>query len=110
MRRSDVAAAINTRVVPVVQYDPDPRGWRTFTRLARVFQRGHTGHDGTRVLDTQARFTGLIDSPQMMTGMAPLGNARTVTKDTSTLADERAAGVLNDTGLRIFGQRLTRGK
>jgi len=110
MRRSDVAAAINARVVPVVQYDPDPRGFALFTRLARVFQRGHTGHDGTRVLDPQGRFTGLIDSPQMMTGMAPLGLARPVTKDTSVLSDERAAGVLNDAGLRIFAQRLTRGK
>lgn len=110
MARTDVAAAINARVVPVVQYDPDPRGWRLFTRLARAFSGGHTGRDGTRVLDLQARFTGLVDSPQMMSGMAPLGLARPITKDTSVLADERAAGVLNDTGLRIFAERLTRGK
>lgn len=110
MPRTDVAAAINARVVPVVQYDPDPRGWSLFTRLARVFQRGHTGHDGTRVLDPQRRFNGLLDSPQMMTGMAPLGMARTVTKETSVLADERAAGVLEDTGMRIFAQRLSRGQ
>lgn len=110
MARTDVAAAINARVVPIVEYDPDPRGWGMFARLARVFQRGHTGHDGTRVLDLQQRFTGLLDSPQMMTGMAPLGSGLPVVKEGSVLADERAAGVLTDTSMRIFAERLRRGK
>lgn len=109
MARTGIAAAINARLVPAVEYGPDPRGWGFFNRLSAVIQRGNAGREGTRVLDLQYRFTGLLDSPQQMTGMAPLGLAAPVVPSTSELGDERAAGPLNDMALRIFAERLRRG-
>lgn len=102
--------AVNSRLRNVVEYGPDPRGWAVFRRLSGMLQRAHTGRGATRVVDTQRRFTGLADVGQRMTGMAPLGKGRPVVPANSELSDERAAGVLDDGALRIFAERLRRGR
>lgn len=110
MARTDVGAAINSRIVPQVEYGPDPRGWRLFNRLSGVLQRGISGTEGTRVIDAQDTFTGTTASGQSFAGMAPLGQARPQVAATSQLSDERAAGALDDGALRIFAERLRRGR
>lgn len=110
MPSTDMGSAINSRLTTAVEYGPDPRGWGMFSRLSRVLQRGISGTTGTRVVDTQERFNGYTRSPQSFTGMAPLGLAAPIVKSTSVLSDERTAGALDDTALRIFAERLKRGK
>lgn len=110
MSRTGTAGAVNSAVVPTVEYGPDPRGWGMFTALAGVIQRGVAGHNGGRVLNTQAAFNGYGQSVQKFSGMAPLGRGIPLTRTTATLADARSASPLDDTALRIFAQRLTRGK
>ncbi len=110
MARTDVAAATNARLVPVVEYGTDPRGWAMFHALSGVLQRGISGREGTRVLERGAQWNGYAAPPQQFTGVAPLGNARPVVGRSSDLADERAAGPLNDLALSIFADRLRRGR
>jgi hypothetical protein len=100
------ARAINARVVETVEYGPDPRGWALFASLnataARVRQAAR------RVLDPVERFHGFAIAPQGFAGGANLGSASPIAKDTSTLPDERAAGVLSSPAETIFAQRLAR--
>lgn len=111
MTRTGDAAAINARRVSVVTYDVDPRGWAMFRRLSGVLQRGINGRDGTRVIDPHRSFTGtLAVAPQSMSGMAPLGAARPVAPASSELADHRSAGIIEGGAVRIFAERLRRGK
>ena len=111
MARTDDRQAINARRVSVVEYGPDPRGWGMFARLSGFLQRGHAGREGRRVIDTQESFSGAVaTAPQSFSGMAPLGRARPLTADTAELSDERAAGALEDGALRIFAERLARGR
>jgi hypothetical protein len=110
MARTDAAASINATVSPIVDYGPDPRGWRLFAALAGSHQRGISGVAGGRILDRQETFTGLADSPQRFSGMAPLGGGPAIVPAAAVLQEERASGPLNDMALRIFAQRLTRGR
>ena len=110
MSRNGTAGAVNSEIVPTVEYGPDPRGWAMFTSLAGIVQRGVAGRNGGRVLNTQGTFNGYGQSVQKFSGMAPLGQAIPLTRTTATLADARSASPLDNTALRIFAQRLTRGK
>lgn len=103
-----IAGAVNARVVPVVEYGPDQRGWSMFAALAARAQRGINGIDGTITVDPVARFTGYARGPQQFTGMAPLGLARPITGPSSTMADEIVA--ISDPSLRIFAERLRRNR
>lgn len=107
MARTDVATAVNARLVPIVEYGPDPRGLGMFRRLSAVLQRGHRGQDGTRVVERWGTWHGYAQAPQQFTGMAPLGNARPVTNRVSDLGDERSTQ-LSDAALAIFAERLKR--
>lgn len=109
MARTDVAAAVNARLVPIVEYGPDPRGLGMFRRLSGVLQRGHRGQDGTRIVERWDEWHGYAAAPQQFTGMAPLGDARPVTARVSDLGDERSSQ-LNDAALNIFANRLRRGR
>jgi hypothetical protein len=108
--RNGTAGAVNSEIIPTVEYGPDPHGWSMFTSLAGIVQRGVAGRNGGRVLNSQAAFNGYGQSVQKFSGMAPLGHGIPLTRMTATLADARAASPLDDTALRIFAQRLTRGK
>lgn len=112
MGRTDVSRASNARTTAIVEYGIDPRGWSLFAALSGRHQRGLNGRDGTVVHGENAQrsptFTGYAVSPQRMTGLAPLGVARTVVEANSTLTDERASGALDNAGLRIFAERLKR--
>lgn len=105
----------NARTVPITEFAVDRRGWGMFARLAGVHQRGIDGTAGTRVLDPETasaggRYTGSTSAVvQRFLGVAPLGLARPVAPTTSTLPEERAAG-LADLPLRIFAERLARGR
>lgn len=109
MTRTDVTTAVNARLVPIVEYGPDPRGLGMFRRLSAVLQRGHRGQDGTRVLPRWGEWNGYAAAPQQFTGMAPLGVARPVTDRTSELGDERSSQ-LNDSALSVFANRVRRGR
>lgn len=109
MARTDVATAVNARLVPVVEYGADPRGLSMFRRLSAVLQRAHRGTEGTRVLPRWENFHGYALAPQQMTGMAPLGDARPVTSRQSTLADERSAQMADAT-LAVLAERRRRGR
>ena len=98
--------SINARMVELVEYGPDPRGWRIFTGVTAAAGQAISG--ARRVLDPVATFSGRAIAPQGFTGAARLGTARPVVKAESTLADERSAGVLTDTATRLFADRLTR--
>lgn len=103
--------AINARTRPVVDYGVDERGWSWFRRLSRALHGGISGSSSRTVIDTQRVFHGTIAAqPQEFTGMAPLGAVRPVVKAGSTISDERAAGVLDNGSMRIFAERLRRGK
>lgn len=109
MAGTDVAAAINSRVVPTVEYGVDPRGLGLFRRLSSVFQRAHRGTEGTRVLPRWETFNGYAAPVQQMTGVAHLGNSRPVTPLVSELGNERSSQ-LNDAALQIFADRMRRAR
>ncbi|MDO8107148.1 hypothetical protein Q6348_08055 [Isoptericola sp. b441] len=98
--------AINARVVEITEYGTDPRGWGLFAAVTAA--AGRTRAAARRVLDPIERFSGYAVAPQGFTGAANLGSARPVSKETSTLPDERAAGVLSTPAETIFAQRLGR--
>lgn len=110
MARHPGAEAVNARRVTVTDYGPDPYAWGWFRRLAGVLQRGHNGHTGLVVMDRQPMFNGWAQAPQSFSGMAPLGSSAPITPTTSTLPNERSAGVLESTTMRIFAERLRRGQ
>jgi len=104
MTRTDMSAATNVRLAPVAEYGIDPRGWSFFRALSGAAQRGISGHDGTRVLDTARQFHGYTTTPQRFVGLAPLGVAVPLVKDGSVLADETTA--FDNAAQRIFAERL----
>lgn len=110
MRRTDVAAAINTSVQPIVDYGIDPRGVGMFRSIAADGRRAVAGRQGTRVLDPVRRFNGLAVTPQRFVGLAPLGASRTVTPRSARMDGEPSMPTFDDTALRIFAERLRRGK
>ncbi|WP_154793301.1 hypothetical protein [Occultella kanbiaonis] len=112
MARTDVAAAVNARVSAIVSYGLDRRGAGLFAALT-----GRTNGElnGSRPVVDTARdggrtFHGTTATPQRFTGIAPLGIARPVAPTNGTMADELSASPLNDGALRIFAQRLARGR
>jgi hypothetical protein len=109
MARTDSAAAINQSTDPVATYHTDPRGWSMFARLSAVLQRANAGGSG-HVYASQPMFSGYAAPPQQYTGMAPLGLARPVVPRADGLADQKEASPLNDVALRIFAERLARGR
>lgn len=111
--RTDVAAAVNSRLAPIVQYQVDRRGWAMFAALSGRHQRGLSGRDGHQTLGLEDHagraFYGVLPAAQYFAGMAPLGQARPYVAATSNLGDERAAGgAFDDAALRIFAERLRR--
>lgn len=110
MRRTDVAAAVNAAVRPIVEYGVDPRGAGMFEAIAGVGQRAGAGREGVRVLDPVRRFNGIAVTPQRFIGVAPLGVSRTVTPRAARLDGEPSVPTLDDTALRVFAERLRRGK
>lgn len=109
MPRTDIAAAINARLSPVVEYEPDERGRHTFAGAANAASVGLSGLDGVRIVDTQATFTGYAADPQAFSGMAPLGNSPAIVNRYSTLDRERGQAI-DTTTMQIFAERLRRGK
>lgn len=111
MARTGIAVAPNAVVTQVVQYLPDPRGWRMFTSLSAVWQRGISGHTGVREVPRYADFQGALPTTlQPFEGMAYAGRTDPVVAKSATMSQERSGGSLTDAGLRIFAQRLARGK
>lgn len=109
MHRTDVAAAANARIERVVTYDVDRRGWALFARLSEWAARSLT--TARAVVPPNAEFHGPIKlAPQSFAGMAPLGQVPPVAPANSEITAERSAGVLDSTHMRIFAERLRRGK
>ncbi|MBN9327808.1 MAG: hypothetical protein BGO38_07905 [Cellulomonas sp. 73-145] len=108
--RTDAAAAVNQTTDPIATYHIDPRGWSFFARLSGFVQRSNAGTNGSHVYAAQPIFTGYAAPPQQYTGMAPLGLAAPVIDRTATLQDQKESSPLNDTALRIFAERLARGR
>lgn len=109
MQRTDVATAANARVERVVTYDPDPRGGRLFARLTGAAARALNGRRA--VIETNATFHGALPvALQSFAGMAPLGQVPPIHPASSEITQERAAGVLDSTHMRIFAERLRRGR
>lgn len=108
MARTDVAAAANARVTRIVEYGVDPRGAGLFASLTGAASGVLAG--ALRVVDPQRRFNGIAANPQKFVGLAPLGLARPVVKANAVLSDERASALIDDPSLRIFAERLGRGR
>lgn len=112
MRRSDVAAAANARIVPVVEYSGDQRGRSLFARLTGAHARGVTGREVTTppVVERVAMWNGRIHaSPQRFHGLANLGvgSVGYIAEKNSELTDVRSAG-LEDPAQRLFRERAGR--
>lgn len=107
MQRTDVAAAVNARIVPIVEYGPDPAGWRLFTRLTGWARRGQ-GPTGA-VVDPHPQFSGPVALALNVSGMAPLGVARPVVETSSQMTAERTEGI-DSSAMRVFAARLARGR
>lgn len=102
-----MAVAPNATVSPVVDYGPEPRGWRWFRGLAAMGQRAIAGREGTAVVEHVAMSHGPVRvAPQVFTGAAGLGRAVPVAQTSSELSAERAAGVLSNPYMRVFADRL----
>jgi hypothetical protein len=110
MARTDITAAVNSRLTPIVDYGIDPRGLRLFRAITSVARRGIDGTDGTVVTRRSPEWNGYAAPPQQFTGVAPLGNARPTVQAVSMLSDERAGGTLTDAALATYAQRLARGR
>jgi hypothetical protein len=109
VQRTDVAAAANARIERVITYDPDPRGARMFYRLTGAVNRALNRQRA--VIDTTATFHGAIPvTVQSFAGMAPLGQVSAISPRNSEMTDERAAGVLDSPHMRVFAERLRRGR
>jgi len=107
--RTGIATSPNATMVQVTQYEPDPRGWRMFTSLSNVLQRGLSGHIGVRVLPRWADFQGALPTTlQPFEGMAYAGHTAPVVAASSTIEAEKSSSSLTDASLRIFAQRLAR--
>lgn len=102
-----MAAAPNATIGPVVDYGPEPRGWRMFARLTGRYGRAIAGREGTAVVEHVAMSHGPVRmAPQVFTGGASLGRVPAVAPGNSEITDERSAGVLNATHMRAFANRL----
>lgn len=110
MARTDAAAAVNQTTDPIATYHTDPRGWSFFNRLSGFLQRSNAGTNGSHVYAALPQFTGYAAAPQQFTGMAPLGVARPWVDATSTLQEQKESSPLNDVALKIFAERLARGR
>lgn len=112
MRRSDVAAASNARIVPVVEYAGDSRGRSMFARLAGAHARGMTGRETTSppVVERNGWWHGRIHaSPQRFHGLANLGVGAVgaVVERNAELTDVRSAG-LENAAQRLFRSQAER--
>lgn len=107
MQRTDVAAAVNARIVPIVEYGTDPRGWRLFTRLTGWARRGMG--PANAVVDPHPQFSGPVALHLPLSGMAPLGSGRPVVETSSQMTNERADGI-DSSAMRVFAARLARGR
>jgi len=107
MQRTDVAAAVNARILPIVEYGPDPAGWRMFTRLTGWVRRGQG--PANAVVDPHPQFHGPVALHLPLSGMAPLGAGRPVVETSSQMTDERTDSI-DSSAMRVFAARLARGR
>lgn len=118
MPRAKPDGAVNARVVQVVEFGLDPRGWSMFQALAGRAQRGMNGTDGIAILGEKGEpgraFNGYAQAPQVMKGVAPLGQnlggVRPVTPTTSEMSDQRAGATLDNSAMAIFAARMQQGR
>lgn len=100
--------AINAVHSGVVDYGPDPRGWRMAAALAGAHNRDLNGQRA--VIDTASTQSHGWHRPlQRLRGLAPLilGNGRPVTKKSSVIGDERSDPGMN-AAERILAERWKR--
>lgn len=109
MPRTDVAAAPNARVVPVVEYGTDPRGRAAFAALLAAVTRSTNPGGPQRVYTVPPTWSGDTVNPQRYTGAASLGRARVVAPRSSTIGQEREANPTNAAAMAIFAERMKRG-
>jgi hypothetical protein len=111
MQRTDLAAAVNARLVPVVEYAPDTRGWSMFARLAGIHQRSIAGREQPAVIERWGTYDGPVQSPQRMTGLDGIaaGRQRPLVERSSQLDKERSTSI-TDPALRLFAERQARGQ
>lgn len=105
---------INADPVAVVLYGPDPRGWAMFARLSGMLQRGMNGTSGTVIVGEKSEpgraFYGYMPAAPRASavGLAPLGSARIIPPGDPDFVHARSDGILDDSAMRIFAQRLAR--
>jgi hypothetical protein len=106
--RTDIARAANARIVPVVEYGVDPRGWGMFSAVTAAAHRGLSG--ARKVIHPNPEFTGLAPSKQNFVGVAPLGlgGGRPVVNRNAQLDGARSDNGLDDPALRVFAARMRR--
>ena len=119
MPRKAALPSINETVVPVGLFAPDPRGLGMFQALSGMQQRGLSGHIGTVVWGEKKAdghaFNGTFKwSPQHFAGLAPLsaGGARAIPDRIAggDFQQQLSDGPVNDSAMRIFAERLRRGR
>ncbi|MCL1872162.1 MAG: hypothetical protein FWF90_17370 [Promicromonosporaceae bacterium] len=109
MARTDVAAAVNASVVPVVEYGPDPHGRARFGSLMDAVSRS-VNPGAQRVFVVAPTWNGDTVNPQRYTGQASLGRARVVSARSSTIGQEREATPTNAAAMAIFAERIKKGR
>ncbi|MBN9327986.1 MAG: hypothetical protein BGO38_06955 [Cellulomonas sp. 73-145] len=110
MPRTDLSAAVNATIDPVVTYHLDPRGASFVRRLAGSIGDVINGRTGQHVYAPGASFHGYARSPQNFTGAARLGTPRPIAARSSTLTAEKEASPLNAAASTLFYERMQRGR